>query len=86
MVPDAGRTNPDSTLKNVVLPAPFGPMSPQTPCSNVRLILSREVTPPYLTVRSLTSITLHHLPKMRWLAQLRRPRPTQRLPAAATAG
>ena len=45
-VPAAGRTKPLSTLKNVVLPAPFGPMSPQVPCWNVRLILSSEVTPP----------------------------------------
>ena len=45
-VPAAGRTKPLSTLKNVVLPAPFGPMSPQVPCSNVRLMSSSEVTPP----------------------------------------
>ena len=45
-VPVAGRTKPLSTLKNVVLPAPFGPMSPQVPCSNVRLMPSSEVTPP----------------------------------------
>ena len=29
--PAIGRTNPLSTLKNVVLPAPFGPMSPHVP-------------------------------------------------------
>ena len=46
----AGRS-PLSTLKNVVLPAPFGPMSPQVPASNVRLMASSEVTPPYRTVR-----------------------------------
>ena len=50
-VPDAGRTNPDSTLKKVVLPAPFGPIRPQVPCSKTRFMLSSEVTPPYRTVR-----------------------------------
>ena len=29
--PDAGATNPLRTLKNVVLPAPFGPIRPQVP-------------------------------------------------------
>src|SRR5260370_26347591 len=56
-VPEAGRTNPDKTLKNVVLPAPLGPMSPQVPLSKVRLMPSSDVTPPYLTVRFWTSIT-----------------------------
>ena len=32
--PVAGDTKPLSTLKNVVLPAPFGPIRPQVPCGN----------------------------------------------------
>ena len=68
-MPEAGRTNPDSTLKNVVLPAPFGPIRPQVPFSNTRFIPSSEVTPPYLTVRFDTSIMpvppLHVVPGRR---------------------
>ena len=45
-VPAAGRTKPLSTLKKVVLPAPFGPMRPQVPSWNLRLMSSSEVTPP----------------------------------------
>ena len=30
-LPEAGRTKPERTLKNVVLPAPLGPISPQVP-------------------------------------------------------
>ena len=46
-----GRTNPLSTLKNVVLPAPFGPISPQVPPGNVSVIRSIGMTPPKRTVR-----------------------------------
>src|SRR5271165_947863 len=60
-VPDAGRTKPDRTLKKVVLPAPFGPMRPQVPCSKTRSMLSSEVTPPYRTVRLAISSMPHQL-------------------------
>ena len=55
-VPAAGLTNPLSTLKNVVLPAPLGPIRPHVPSSNLTLIPSSGVTPPKRTVRSETSI------------------------------
>ena len=55
-LPATGLTNPLSTLKNVVLPAPLGPIRPHVPLSNVTLILSSGVTPPNRTVRSETSI------------------------------
>src|SRR5262245_35640071 len=55
--PSAGCTNPDSTLKNVVLPAPLGPMSPQIPSGNCTVIWSSEITPPNRTLRPATSIT-----------------------------
>src|SRR5580704_12119176 len=78
--PDAGRTKPESTLKNVVLPAPFGPMRPQTPSSNRRFMPSRDVTPPYLTLRSLTSIMPRRLPSLPSLppGSARRPRGDRR--------
>src|SRR4051794_18345911 len=55
--PDAGATNPDRTLKNVVLPAPFGPISPHVPVSNRTVMPSSGVTPPKRTVRSSISIS-----------------------------
>ena len=54
----AGRTNPLSTLKNVVLPAPFGPIRPHAPSGNVTVMSSSGVTPPKRTVSPSTSITL----------------------------
>ncbi len=44
--PLRGVTKPDSTLKNVVLPAPFGPIRPQVPSGNWMVISSSETTPP----------------------------------------
>ena len=38
-LPATGLTNPLSTLKNVVLPAPLGPIRPHVPLSNVTLML-----------------------------------------------
>ncbi len=38
-MPAAGLTKPLSTLKKVVLPAPFGPISPQVPASNLTVIV-----------------------------------------------
>ena len=55
--PVAGATNPLSTLKNVVLPAPFGPIRPQVPSTNETVMSSSGVTPPKRTVRPSTSIT-----------------------------
>ena len=55
--PAAGLTNPLRTLKNVVLPAPFGPMSPHVPPGKTTLMSSIGVTPAKRTVRPLTSIT-----------------------------
>src|SRR4051812_47086291 len=55
--PAAGFTKPLITLKNVVLPAPLGPISPQVPVSNVTDMASSGFTPPKRTVRSETSIT-----------------------------
>src|SRR5262249_24817113 len=49
--PVAGLTKPLITLKNVVLPAPFGPISPHVPRSNVTETPSSGVTPPKRTVR-----------------------------------
>ena len=57
---DVGRTKPLSTLKNVVLPAPFGPMRPHVPPGNVTVIRSSGMTPPNRTVRSSTSIMAGH--------------------------
>ena len=56
--PAIGRTNPLSTLKNVVLPAPFGPIRPHVPAENVTVIRSIGTTPPNRTVNPSTSITL----------------------------
>ena len=55
-VPLVGATNPDRTLSNVVLPAPFGPMSPTTAASRRTLNPSMGRTPPNCTTRSLISI------------------------------
>src|SRR5262245_18627682 len=55
-VPLIGRTNPLSTLKNVVLPAPFGPINPHVPESKVTVMPSSGVTPPKRTVRPAISI------------------------------
>ena len=55
--PDAGATKPLRTLKNVVLPAPFGPIRPQVPCSKRTVMPSSGVTPPNRTVRSSISIS-----------------------------
>ena len=55
--PAAGLTKPLRTLKNVVLPAPFGPMRPQVPPGKTTLTSSSGVTPAKRTVRLLTSIT-----------------------------
>ena len=52
-----GLTKPESTLKNVVLPAPFGPIRPQAPPGKVTLMSSIGMTPEKLTVSPLTSIT-----------------------------
>ena len=57
IVPAAGLTKPLSTLKNVVLPAPFGPISPHVPPGKTTLMSSIGVTPANRTVRPLTSIT-----------------------------
>src|SRR5262252_10090167 len=51
-----GRTKPLSTLNNVVLPAPLGPIRPKVPESKVTVMPSSGVTPPNRTVRSVISI------------------------------
>ena len=56
-LPASGLTKPLSTLKKVVLPAPFGPMRPHVPASNVTVMRSIGTTPPNRTVRSSTVIT-----------------------------
>src|SRR6185503_12678454 len=49
--PARGRTSPESTPNNVVLPAPLGPTRPTVvPRGTVRLTLSRATTPPNRTV------------------------------------
>ena len=48
-----GATKPLSTLKNVVLPAPLGPIRPQVPPSKRTVMPSSGVTPPKRTVRSV---------------------------------
>ena len=50
ILPCIGLTKPLSTLKNVVLPAPFGPISPQVAASNVSVMPSIGMTPPKRTV------------------------------------
>src|SRR5260370_1338095 len=55
-VPASGDVNPLNTLKNVVLPAPFGPINPQVPVGNSTLTSSSGVTPPKRTVRPSISI------------------------------
>ena len=57
MLPSNGLTKPLSTLKNVVLPAPFGPISPQVAASKVNVIPSIGMTPPKRTVSCSTTIT-----------------------------
>ncbi len=54
--PPAGLTKPLSTLKNVVLPAPFGPIRPHVPPGKTTLTPSIGVTPAKRTVSSSTSI------------------------------
>ncbi|BFO18838.1 hypothetical protein SHKM778_52260 [Streptomyces sp. KM77-8] len=57
-VPAAGRHRPDSTLKQVDLPAPLGPMSACTePGVTVKETPSRAVSPAKRTVTSRTSST-----------------------------
>ena len=64
--PAIGRTNPLSTLKNVVLPAPFGPISPQVPAGERDASSGRSgSTPPKRTVRPSTSITRRPAPRRR---------------------
>ena len=54
--PEFGGSRPVMTLKSVVLPAPFGPMSPVTqPGSVSRLTVSSATLPPNRTVTSRTS-------------------------------
>src|SRR5438105_5275899 len=56
MRPAAGRTNPHTALKRVVLPAPLGPMTPATSLGRTsRDTPSRAVTPPNRTVTSVTT-------------------------------
>ena len=57
IAPSAGRTKPLRTLKNVVLPAPFGPIRPHVPPGKTTLTSSSGVTPANRTVRPVTSIT-----------------------------
>ena len=83
-LPPTGLTNPLSTLKNVVLPAPLGPISPHVPLSNLTLILSSGVTPPNRTVRSETSITARRLPGP--MSGLRTSRPISRPSRARSLG
>ena len=55
-VPSSGRVKPQTTLNSVVLPAPFGPMTPSTsPCSTWRLTALSAVRPPKRTVTPSTS-------------------------------
>src|SRR3954447_12004436 len=54
--PDCGRVNPQTTLNNVVLPAPLGPMTPTTsPEPTDAETRSSAVSPPKRTVTSCTS-------------------------------
>src|SRR5580704_13962361 len=54
-VPRSGACNPLITLKRVVLPAPFGPMSPVTvPGCTIRLVSVSAETPPKRTATSET--------------------------------
>ena len=69
-VPAAGDTNPLSTLKNVVFPAPFGPIRPQVPPGKTTVISSIGVTPPNRTVRPSTSI-MPQAPRRRLSARSR---------------
>ena len=57
MLPSIGLTKPLSTLKNVVLPAPLGPMSPHVGSANVSVMPSMGMTPPKRTVSCSTAIT-----------------------------
>src|SRR4051794_38609129 len=53
MGPEEGRTTPVRQLKNVLLPAPFGPITARiSPRGNAKLTLSRAVRPPKRIVRS----------------------------------
>src|SRR4051812_16245172 len=71
-VPVPARSNPVNTLKNVVLPAPFGPMSAVIRCRGIsRCSTATASRPPKLRVMSLTTrigldsdsglVTDHHL-------------------------
>jgi hypothetical protein len=54
-VPDCGVTNPQMTLNSVVLPAPFGPITPSTsPRWTSTDTFSSAVMPPNETVTSRT--------------------------------
>ena len=56
IVPAAGATNPQIALNSVVLPAPFGPITPSTwPRSTPSETFSSAMIPPNLTVRSQTA-------------------------------
>src|SRR5436305_171809 len=53
MCPEEGRNTPVRQLKNVLLPAPFGPIIARTsPCSTAKLTRLSAVRPPKRTVRS----------------------------------
>src|SRR5882672_644475 len=56
-VPETGVTKPLRTLKKVVLPAPFGPISPHVPRSKLRATAFSGRTPPKRTVTASTSST-----------------------------
>ncbi len=56
MLPVRGAVKPVMTSSIVVLPAPFGPISPSTsPGASVKLTVSRAMTPPKATEMSRTS-------------------------------
>src|SRR4051812_34902907 len=56
MKPDVGRVKPQTTLNNVVFPAPLGPITPTTsPSSTVADTSRSAMRPPNLTVTSCTS-------------------------------
>src|SRR5438045_303509 len=56
MCPEDGRNTPVRQLKNVLLPAPFGPITARTsPRSTAKLTRLSAVRPPKRTVRSLVA-------------------------------
>src|SRR3954470_8941556 len=79
-VPRVGRTNPLTTLKNVVLPAPLGPTSPHTPPGSSNDTPSSGLNPPNATVRSCTR-SIRALPS----STAAPPQPRQRLELAGDA-